>query len=264
MHALFACGVVALCSCEKNDNQEIAEPDFTQGSISQILADSSEVTSFSYEGKLLSQASYYKKESGELESYDKFEYDSNGRLLKTSTYSGSDNELLLEQTYVYNENGLVSRSNSNYYTGSTLAYSSYTTYEYNTSHKLEKKSVYEVEENAESEEGILKTYTTFETLPNGNFSIAQQFVVDANDEAVLFSTTTYSYDTNPNPLYQNAGPGATISSNNVISSTVEVHGTNKTYSYTFSYKYNEYGYPVSQTAKTADGIYETYTYQYNS
>ncbi|MCC9138192.1 hypothetical protein ACFSKU_00320 [Pontibacter silvestris] len=265
MHAMLAFSVVAFSSCEKNDDLEVAQPELTQGSISHIMADSVEVTSFNYQGNLLSQSNHYNKETGEVETYDLFEYNSNGQLTKASSYSGSNNALLSEQDYTYNESGLLTKSNSSYYNGSSLVYSSYATYAYNADNKLEQKSVYEVEESKEGEEeSKLKSYTTFETLPNGNYGTEQQFVMDANNEAKLFSTTTYTYDSNINPLYSYSEPGTAISPNNVVASTVEVHGINKTYNYTFSYMYDERGYPVSQTTTAADGKSETYTYLYSN
>jgi hypothetical protein len=263
MPAILFCGVVALSSCEKNE-QESVNPEFEQGMISQILADSAELSSYSFAGKQLSQVKHYDKESGEVESFEKYERDGNGKLTKVITLAGGNYALLSEQTYTYDSNGKLSKTNMAYYKGGKLEYTAYATFEYNDDKKLEKKSLFEVTTKDGKEEAKQKSYTTYEILPNGNFAKENQYVIDDNGTEALFSTTTYSYDTSLNPFHEFSEPGSVSSPNNLISSTAEVRGSKKSYKYAYSYTYDERGYPLTQTVVTPSGNTESYKYMYSN
>ena len=251
-------GVVALSSCEKGE-QESMEPEFERGTISQVLADSSKVTSYNFAGQSVTQINHYDKESGKLESFEKFERDSKGKLAKVTTHAGANHALLSEQSYTYSVKGILEKTTSTYYNNSKVEYSTYATYNYREDQTLEKKSVFE----GATDKGKAKSYTTYEVLPNGNYTEEKQYVIDDKGTAKLFSTTTYSYDSNRNPFFEFAEPGTASSPNNVIAASTTVHGTKKTYKYTYSYKYDEAGNPVSQTVVKPNGQRETYTYVYN-
>ncbi|PRY16504.1 hypothetical protein CLV24_101350 [Pontibacter ummariensis] len=258
--AILFCGVVALSSCEKSE-QDIAQPDFEQGMISQIMADSAEVTSYAFAGKQLSQINHYDKESGELESFDRFERDGKGKLIKTSTHAGGNHALLSEQSFTYNTDGLLTKSKMVYYNGSKVEYTGYATYSYDAQNKLEKKSVFEGEEQ---EKATPKSYTTYSVLPNGNYTQEEQYVIDDKGEEKLFSVSTYSYDNSINPFHEFAEPGTASSPNNLIAATTVVSGSNKTYEYAYAYTYDERGYPLTQTVNTPTGKREVFTYVYSN
>lgn len=261
MPAMLFFGVVAFSSCDNKKEGDDLAPAAEQGSISHIMVDSAEVTSYNYAGQYLSQINYYDKETGELESFEKFVRDAKGRTLKSSTHAGDSHALLSEQDYQYNEKGLLSKTTSAYYNGSTLEYNAVTTFDYDSKEQLKKKAVYE---GKDVKSATLKSYTTFESLPNGNYSQEKQFVVDSNSKGKLFSTTTYSYDTNQNPFFKHAEPGAASSPNNIIAASTLVHGSKKTYRYTYTYKYDERGFPTSQTVRSPNGKSVTYTYLYSN
>ena len=251
-------GVVALSSCEKSE-QENMEPTFEQGTISQVLADSSKVTAYNFAGQLVTQINHYDRENGELETFEKFERDAKGKLTKVSTHAGANHALLSEEVYEYSTTGELQKTTSTYYSGSKVEYSTQATYSYKKDQTLEKKTVYE----GIGDKAKTKSYTTYEALPNRNYTQEKQYIVDDKGTAKLFSTTTFSYDTNHNPFFEVAEPGTASSPNNLIASSTTVHGTGKTYKYTYTYKYDEAGYPVSQTVVKPNGNRETYTYVYS-
>ncbi|GAA4440823.1 hypothetical protein GCM10023188_38570 [Pontibacter saemangeumensis] len=260
MPALLFCGVVALSSCEKNE-QESVEPEFSQGMISHIMADSSEVASYAFAGKQLSQVNHYNKKTGELETYDKYERDGSGKLLKSTTHAAGSHALLSEQTYTYNDKGQLTKTDMLYYNAGKLEYTAYATYEYDEKKNLKQKSLFEVNDKKEA---VQKSYTTYELLPNGNFAEEKQYVIDDKGEASLFSTTTYSYDTNQNPLHEFAEPGNASSPNNLLASTAVVHNSKKTYKYAYTYTYDERGLPLTQSVVTPSGKNEAYNYMYSN
>ena len=260
MPALLFCGVVALSSCEKNE-QESVNPEFTQGTISHILADSAEVTSYDFAGKLLSQVNHYNKKTGDLESIEKFERDASGKLLKTTMHAAGSQALLSEQTYTYNDKNLLTKTEMAYYNAGKLEYSAYATFEYDEEKNLKTKSLFEVNDKKEAKQ---KSYTTYELLPNGNYAEEKQYVIDEKGEASLFSTTTYSYDSNQNPFHEFAEPGTISSPNNLVASSAVVHNSKKMYKYVYAYTYDERGYPLTQQVVTPDGKNESYSYLYSN
>jgi hypothetical protein len=259
MPAMLLAGLVAFTSCEKNE-QDVMNPTIKQGSIAQVLADSTEVTSYVYSGSNVSQINNFEELTGAQESIEKFVYDASGRVLESSMHAGSNNALLSEQKYAYNSKGLLTSTTTNYYSSGNIEYSVFTGYEYNSDKKLEKKSVYE----GTSADSPLRSYTTYEVLPNGNYSQEKQFVIDDTDTAKLFSTITYSFDTNVNPFYKVAGPGTASSPNNLIASTSLVHGSKKSFTYSYTYQYDERGYPVQQTIVNPSGKREIYRFLYTN
>ena len=259
MPAMLFAGVVALSSCEKNE-QDVMNPTFEQGTIAQVLVDSTEVTSYNYNGSSVSQVNHFNEATGELESFEKFVFDASGKLIKSYTHAGSNHTVLSEQNYNYNNSGRLANSTVSYFRGGKTEYSTYTSYDYSSDNKLEKKSSYE----GSSAEGKLKSYTTYEVLPNGNYSQEKQFVIDDEGTAKLFSTTTYSYDTNTNPFFAIAEPGTASSPNNLVASSSLVHGSKKTYEYSYTYQYDERGYPTSQTVVSPSGKREVFKYLYSN
>jgi len=260
MPAMLLAGVLAFASCDEKEKIAL-QPTMEQGAISHVMADSSEVTSYNYTGKQLSQVNHYNKETGELESFEKFTYDSKGRVIKSSTHAGANHALLTEQEHAYNDKGLLSETTTAYYNGSSLEYNAITTYEYNAQKQLEKKSVLE---GADKKAAKPKSFTTYEALPNGNIGQEKQYVVDGKGAGKLFSTTTYSYDSNNNPFFNHAEPGAEASPNNITAASTLVHSSEKTYRYSYTYKYDERGYPTSQTVTSPSGKSETFTYLYGN
>ncbi len=251
-------GVVVLSSCEKREN-EAANPSFEQGALSHVMLDSAEVTSFRFAGKHITQINHYDKKSGEVESFEKFERDGKGQLVKSTTYAGKSQAVLAEQLYTYNDKGELSKSVTSYLTNGKADFSTYSTYEYDATNKLSKKSVYEGSE----QEGKLKSFTKYDLLPNGNYSQEKQYVVDGTGTAKLFSTTTNSFDSNPNPFHGFAEPGTASSPNNLTRSMTEVHASKKSYTHSYSYKYDESGHPISQTVTLPNGKSQTFTYVYS-
>ncbi len=259
MPAMLFAGVVMLSSCEKNE-QEVMNPEFKQGAITQVLADSTEVTSYIYNGNSVSQINTFNELSGELESFEKFVLDASGKVIQSTTHAGSNNTLLSEQRYNYNSKGLLANTTTHYYSSGKIEYSAYTAFEYTADKKLKKKSVYE----GTTKDGLLKSYTTYEVLPNGNYSQEKQYVIDDENIAKLFSTTTYSFDTHSNPFLKIAEPGTASSPNNLMASTSLIHGSKKTYEYSYSYQYDERGYPISQAVVSPSGEQEVYKYLYSN
>ncbi|WP_219878744.1 hypothetical protein [Pontibacter aydingkolensis] len=255
--AMLLFGVVALSSCEKSE-QESVTPELQQSTISQVLAESSKVTSYNFAGQVVTQINHYDKESGELESFEKFERDAKGKLTKVTTHAGTNQSLLSEQVYTYATDGTLEKTTSTYYNNSKVEYSTYATYSYKEDKTLEKKSVFE----GTGDKAKAKSYTTYEALPNGNYTEEKQHVIDDKGKAKLFSTTTYSYDSNHNPFYEFAEPGTASSPNNIIAANTTVNGTGKSYKYTYSYTYDKAGYPLTQTVVKPNGKRETYTYMY--
>ena len=260
MPAMLFLGMAAFSSCDEKE-QDALQPTFEQGAITHVMVDSSEVTSYTYAGKEVSQVNHYDKETGELESFEKFIRDSKGNITKVTTHAGSNHATLAEQDYRYNDKGLLSQTNASYYSGGKLEYSAVTVYDYNSQKELEKKSVYE---GVDVKSAKLNSYTTYELLPNGNYSQEKQYVVDGKGKGKLFSTTTYSYDTNQNPFALHGEPGATSSPNNITAASTLVHASKKDYRYTYAYKYDERGYPTSQTVTSPEGETETYAYVYSN
>ncbi|MBD1396886.1 hypothetical protein H9Q13_06895 [Pontibacter sp. JH31] len=256
--AMLVFGVVALSSCERSE-KEAAQPSFDQGTLSHVLMDSAEVTSFNFAGKQLIQINHYNKETGEIESFEKYERDNKGRLVKASTFAGNSKQVLSEEAHTYNDRGELSKSISTYFLGGKPEYQSYTTYDYDAAKKLSKKSAYEGTE----QKGALKSFTTYEALPNGNYGQEKQFVVDRTGAAKLYSTTTHSYDSNPNPFHVFAEPGIASSPNNLVRSSTVIHNGNKTLTKSYTYKYDESGYPISQTMTLPNGKTQTFTYMYS-
>ncbi|TPE43535.1 hypothetical protein [Pontibacter mangrovi] len=262
MPAMLMLGVVAFSSCEKQEGEASIEPMLEQGMISHIMADSAEVTSYNFSGKQLSQVNHYDVETGDLESFEKYERDSKGRILKSSTYTGDSKALLSQQTFAYNTSGELTKSTMAYYSGSKLEYTAYATYDYDSNNKLEKKSLFEGADSGE--EGKLKSFTTYEVLPNGNYTQEKQFVIDDNNDSKLFSTTTNSFDANANPFAALAEPGTASSPNNLVAATTVVHASKKTYKYSYAYTYDERGYPLTQTVTSPNGERKTYQYLYSN
>ncbi|MBB6610953.1 hypothetical protein H7F15_07890 [Pontibacter sp. Tf4] len=260
MPAMLFFGVVAFSSCDDRDKTAL-QPTMEQGAISHVMADSSEITSYNYAGKELTQINHYDKETGDLESFEKFIRDNKGNVIKATTHAGDNHAVLSEQAFRYNEKNQLTQTTTAYYNGSNLEYNAITTFEYNSKKELEKKSVLE---GADEKSAKLKSYTTYESLPNGNIGQEKQFVVDGKGTGKLFSTTTYSYDTNQNPFFNHAEPGAEASPNNMTVASTLVHGSKKTYRYSYTYKYDERGYPTSQTVTSPTGKSETYTYLYSN
>ncbi len=254
-------GVAALSSCDRNDEESVVPTVATAGQISHIMADSADVTSYNFAGAQLSQINHYNKETGELESFERYEHNSDGKVVKASTYTGDTHTLLAVQEFTYDNKGLLSKTQSSYYNGNKVDYTSFATYEYSTDNKLSKKSVFEGTEGKDAE---AKSYIAYEVLPNGDYSQEKQYVLNSKDQAVLFSTTTYSYDANKNPFYAFAEPGKASSPNNLIAAVTQVHASKKTYKYQYAYQYNEQGSPISQAVTTPNGKSETYTYQYGN
>jgi hypothetical protein len=258
MHAMLFAGVVALSSCEKN-NQEEMDPTLEQAKIAQVLVDSNKITSYNYNGNDVSQINHLNEESGELESVEKLIKDASGKVVKVTSHAANNNTVLSEKSFSYDSKGQLANTVTNYYTGGKVVYSSYTSYKYNSESLLEKKSVHE----GNSKDGQLKSYTTYQALPNGNYAQEQQYVIDDKGNAVLFSTTSYSYDTNRNPFFGTEEPGKASSQNNVISSTSAVHNSKKTYAYSYNYQYDKQGNPTSQTVVSPSGKREQFTYVYS-
>src|SRR5690606_25685857 len=123
-------------------------------------------------------------------------------LIKSTTVSGKNQAVLTEQQYTYNDKGELNKSVATYFMGGKPEYQTYTTYSYDAANKLQKKSVYEGTEA----EGALKSFTTYEVLPNGNYTLEKQFVIDGSASAKLYSTTTNSFDSNHNPFHAFAEP----------------------------------------------------------
>ncbi|MDX5418446.1 MAG: hypothetical protein LPK09_04460 [Hymenobacteraceae bacterium] len=256
--AMLVFGVVALSSCEKSE-KEAAQPSFDQGTLSHVLMDSAEVTSFNFAGKQLNQVNHYNKETGEVESFEKYERDNKGRLVKTTTYAGKSQQVLSEEAHTYSDKGELNKTISTYFSGGKPEYQSYTTYDYDAAKKLNKKSVYEGTE----QKGMLKSFTSYEALPNGNYGQEKQFVVDGTGAAKLYSTTTHSYDSNPNPFHAFAEPGTASSPNNLVRSSTVIHNSNRTLTKSYTYTYDENGYPTSQTVTLPNGKTQTFTYLYS-
>ena len=259
--AMLLFGAAALSSCEKNERESVA-PAFEQGKISHVLADSAEVRSYNFAGSQISQINHYNPKSGELETYEKYSRDNKGKLVKLSTYQGNSNTLLTEQQFVYNQKGDLSQTNTAYYAGGTLEYTSFAKFAY-SDHKLKTKSVYEGTDK-DSTSSRLKSYFEYEVLPDGNYSQEKQFVIDGTGTPKLYSTTTYSYDSHENPFHGFAEPGTISSPNNVISYATLVHSTNKTYTYNYTFKYDDHGKAISMATKGAKGKNETLTFRYGS
>lgn len=255
--AMLVFGAVAFSSCEKNDNEESAKPTFDQGMLSHVMVDSAEVTSYKFAGKQLNQVNHYNTETGEVESFDRYEYDNKSRIVKSTVY-GKGQAVLSEQLYTYGDKGELSKSNTTYFVGGKAEYQTYATYAYDAANKLSKKSVYEGTE----QEGRLKSYTTYEALPNGNYGQERQYVLDAKGATKLYSTTTHSYDANPNPFHAFAEPGSASTPNNLVKTTVEVHSNKKSFTTSYAYKYDESGYPISQTVTLPDGKSQTFNFLY--
>ncbi|MBF9253979.1 hypothetical protein I2I11_11810 [Pontibacter sp. 172403-2] len=262
--AMFLFGVVALSACEQNEDQDSVSPNAVlqaQGQISHVMLDSAEVTSYNFANTLLSQVNHYNKETGELESTEKYERDPKGKVVKASTYAADGNTLLAQQAFTYDSNGLLNKTLTSYFNGNAVEYAVYATYEYNADRKLVKKSFFEGKEGIAA---AAKSFTKYEVLPNGNYGQEKQYVLNSKGEAVLFSTTTYSYDTNKNPFYAFAEPGKISSPNNLIAASTEVHASKKTYNYKYTYDYDAQGLPISQTVTTPKGKSETFAYLYSN
>lgn len=259
MPAMLFCGVVALSSCDKQE-QESMEPELEQGMISHILADSAEVTSYSFSGTQVSQINHYDVKTGELESFDRYERDGKGRVLKSSMHAGQNQALLSEQAFHYDNSGQLVKTDMTYYNGSKVEYTAHATYEYDAQDKLQKKTVHE----GSGDKAVVKSMTVYEVLPNGNFTQEKQYVVDDNKEVKLFSTTTYSYDASINPFHEVAEPGVASSPNNLVATTTLVHNSKKTYKYNYAYTYDERGYPLTQSVERPDGKRLSYRYLYSN
>lgn len=254
-------GVVALSSCEKKE-QDSAMPNFDQSkaSLSHVMLDSAEVTSYKVAGQQLTQVNHYNPQTGEVESFDKYERDNKGRLIKSTTHAGKGQAVLAEQNYTYGDKGELSKTVSVYFVGGKAEYQTYTTFSYDAANKLSKKSVYD----GTDENGRLKSYTTYEALPNGNFAQEKQFVIDGSGTAKVYSTTTNSFDSNPNPLHAFAEPGTASSTNNLVRSVTEVHNSKKSFTRSYTYEYGENGLPTSQTATLPNGKTQKFTYVYSN
>ncbi len=261
MPAMLFCGVVALSSCDKQE-QDSMEPVLEQGVISHILVDSAEVTSYKFAGRQLSQINHYDVKTGDLETFDKYERDGKGRLLKSSMHAGSNSAVLSEQTFHYDNSDKLVKADMSYYNGNKVEYAAYAAYEYNAQDKLEKKTVFEGTDG--DSKAQVKSVTVYEVLPNGNYSQEKQYVIDDNQEPKLFSTTTYSYDTSLNPFHELAEPGTASSPNNLVAATTVVHNSKKTYKYNYAYTYDERGYPLTQSVEKPDGKRQTYRYLYSN
>jgi hypothetical protein len=261
MPAMLLFGVVALSSCEKND-QESAKPSFDQSNtaLSHVMLDSTEVTSYQVNGQRLSQVNHYNSQTGEVESFDKYERDNKGRLVKSTTHAAKGQVVLVEQNHTYDNKGQVSNTVAVYFTGGKPEYQTYTTYSYDAANKLSKKSVYE----GADDKGRLKSYTSYEALPNGNYAQEKQFVIDGSGTAKVYSTTTNSFDSNPNPLHAFAEPGTASSVNNLVRSVTEVHNSKKTFTRSYTYEYGDNGLPTSQTLTLPNGKTQKFTYVYSN
>ncbi|GAB3820644.1 hypothetical protein [Pontibacter rugosus] len=258
--AVLFFGVVALSSCEKQEHESM-DPVMEQGVISHILADSAEVTSYNFAGKQLSQINHYNVETGDLESFEKYERDSKGKVVKSTMHGAGTHALLSEQVYHYNTNNRLVKTEMSYYNGSKVEYQGFATYEYDAKNYLEKKTVFEGTDN---EKAAVKSYTLYEVLPNGNYAQEKQFIIDDKSDAKLFSTTTYSYDSSVNPFHELAEPGTASSPNNLVAAVTEVHNSKKTYKYNYTYTYDERGYPLTQAVASPNGKNQTYKYLYSN
>ncbi len=258
--AMLLFGVVGLSSCEKSD-EEKTKPELEKGTIAEIRAGSSKIKSYIFAGQLVNQVNHYNKQSGELDWFEKLERDTNGKLVKSTVFAGSNHNKLSEQFYTYSVSGNLESTASSYYSGGKLEFSTYTVYEYSKDNSLKKQTVFEGTEVIKNAKP--RSFTTYDILPEGNYTQEKQFVVDAKGNSKLFSTTTYSYDTNYSPFFEVAEPGTASSLNNLIAASTVVHDTGKKYMYTYSYTYDQKGYPVSQSVTKPNGELEKYTYVYN-
>lgn len=256
-------GVVALSSCEKVERDAV-NPVVEQSTISHIMADSTEITAYRFAGEQLIQVSHYNKKSGEVERFQKYEYDSKNKVTKVNTHSSNNHSVLSEALFSYNTSGGLTKAATAYFSNNAVAYNTYSTFEYDSNKNLQKINVFEGEEKADGSAGKLKSYTVFEVLPNGNYTQEKQYIIDDKGNAQLYATTTYSYDSNNNPFYKTAEPGTAVSPNNIISATTLINSSKKEYTYSYAYTYDERGYPQTQTVTNPDGKRETFTYLYSN
>ena len=257
--AIALLGTLALGACEKVE-QDSMSPALEQRTIAQVYTEANQVTAYSFSSQLIARVNHFNKKTGKPETYETFERDAEGKLLKVSTQAAMNDALLSEEVYTYTKDGQLQETTTVYYDGNKVEYSILTTYSYNQDKSLNRKSVFE----GTGDEAQLKSYTTYKSMPNGNYTQEQLYAVDDKGKAKLFSTTSYAYDTNHNPLYEVVSPGTLSSHNNLISASTTVHGTGKTYTYTYTYKYDAAGYPIHKTVINPDGSSEVYTFIYRN
>jgi hypothetical protein len=111
-------------------------------------------------------------------------------------------------------------------------------------------------------DNIATGYIDYTYDNNGNLETEILYNLSESGEPELVTTTTYAYDTAPNPFRvscKSAIPGPNTNPNNIVRETYTIHsesvqGSEKEQVTENTYEYNALGYPISKNANV------TYTY----
>jgi hypothetical protein len=255
----------AFLSCKKDELSDTVIPVNTYVPLlSKVLIDNVSALEYTYtDSKLLSQ------EKSKFD-FTTYQYNDKGMLV-TSDYYGNDDMLS-------NDNNIfeTAMNNKEWVTPENCKKVSSIAYEYDNEGRLS-KTVYSIQSAGNSEysefsydnnnrisrqtmywENTASGYTDYSYDEKGNLIKEMLFYLQTNGAAELITTTTYSFDGQPNPYRATSRlkiPGVSTNLNNIIKETNTIHmeasqGPDNEQITKNSYEYNLMGYPVSKNDNT--------------
>jgi len=256
---------VVFLSCKKEELSDTMNPVSTYVPLlSKILVDNQPAYEYTYtDSKLLSQ------EKSKFD-FTIYQYNDKGMLVSTDYYGNddmlsTDNNIfetamnnkewvtpenckkISTSAYEYDTDGNLSKTT---FSIGTVASSEYSEFIYDSNNRISRQTMFW--------ENKATGYTDFSYDEKGNLIKDMLFYLQPNGAAELITTTTYSFDRQPNPyrsISRLKTPGVSTNLNNIIKETNIIHmaasqGPDNVQITENSYEYNIMGYPVSKNGNT--------------
>ncbi|MGV3587217.1 MAG: hypothetical protein ACO1OF_09465 [Adhaeribacter sp.] len=247
LSALLLCLLFAL-AC-KND-EDVVKPDKNLNTclITKITFAGTDAITYEYDNqKRLKKANHAKDATSNENYYKEYDYDAAGRVTKES-FKLADGTVFSYFAFTYNSKNLLEKiAFHTKAAGNTFKHEYDKIITYTSTNKIEQVKTLNPEGPATSYRLDEYTYDA-----NQNITKVQEYVVNGAAK-VNDVTTAYTYDNQNNP-YRGAtylGLGAeTISKNNIATEKETYHLSDLTKNYTYTYEYNEKGYPTKQTRQS--------------
>lgn len=203
-----------------------------------------------------------------------YHYDENNRIVMEQFESASGSHVILYKNF-YNDNGqLITRTIDN--TDSSLDYKY--TYHYDTEGYLIKIDTYTIDgsgpetyySKTEADYSVPGKISVSRTLPTGTISVLyNEYFLDANGNVVMrkqftpsgvldYSFEYTAFDNNKSPEQLLPKDTYIKAFNNNLSYAATDHVLGETFQYTFTFEYNQAGYPTKET--NSNGSIKTFEY----
>lgn len=203
-----------------------------------------------------------------------YHYDENNRIVLEQFESASGSNVLLFKNY-YNDNGkLITRTEDQ--TDTSLDYKY--TYHYDIEGNLIKIETYTIDgsgpetyySKTEADYSVPGKISVSRTLPTGTISVLyNEYFLDANGNVVTrmqykpsgaldYSYEYTAFDDNKSPEQLLPKHTYTKAFNNNLSYTVTDNTSGESFQYTFTFEYNQVGYPTKET--NSNGSIKTFEY----